>query len=72
MENAIATYGFNFGDNAINYLLLHQQQTITWRYRMLWIQKPEATPGEEQTEATNAQAETSEQDAQPDQQETAS
>jgi SAM-dependent methyltransferase len=79
VENAVATYGFIFGHNAISYLLLHQQQTITWRYRVLWIQKPEAAPGEEQAEATeeeatptDTQAEASAQDAQPDQQETAS
>ncbi len=52
--NAVATYGFIFGRNAIRHLLQHQQQTITWRYRMLWKQKPEATPGDEEAEAAEA------------------
>ncbi len=72
VENAVATYGFIFGRNAISYLLLHQQHTITWRYRILWLQKPEAAPGTEQTEASNAPAEASGSEAQPDQQETTS
>src|SRR5579859_3587348 len=42
VENAVATYGFIFGRNAIRHLLAHQQQTITWRYRLLWAQKPAA------------------------------
>ena len=54
VDNAVATYGFIFGRNAIRHLLQHQQQTITWRYRMLWKQKPEATPGDEEAEATEA------------------
>ncbi|HLW02179.1 MAG TPA: class I SAM-dependent methyltransferase [Ktedonobacterales bacterium] len=56
VENAVATYGFIFGRNAISHLLARQQQTITWRYRMLWKQKPEAAPSDE--EATPAEAQT--------------
>lgn len=44
VENAVATYGFIFGPNAIRHLLARQQSTITWRYRLLWTQKAEATP----------------------------
>jgi SAM-dependent methyltransferase len=42
VENAVATYGFIFGRNAIRHLLAHQKHTITWRYRLLWTQKPES------------------------------
>jgi SAM-dependent methyltransferase len=56
VENAVATYGFIFGHNAIRHLLAHQQHTITWRYRMLWTQKPEAAPVGEQAESTGEQA----------------
>ncbi len=50
VENAVATYGFIFGPNAIRHLLAHQQSTITWRYRLLWTQKAEA--GEANSEAS--------------------
>jgi SAM-dependent methyltransferase len=42
VENAVATYGFIFGPNAIRHLLAQQKSTITWRYRLLWTQKAEA------------------------------
>jgi ubiquinone/menaquinone biosynthesis C-methylase UbiE len=60
VENAVATYGFIFGHNAIRHLLEHQQQTITWRYRLLWKQKPEAAPTDEPTEPVSEEAEPSE------------
>ncbi len=56
VENAVATYGFIFGHNAIRHLLAHQQQTITWRYRMLWKQKPAAAPTDEQAEPANSES----------------
>ncbi len=57
VENAVATYGFIFGHNAIRHLLAHQQQTITWRYRMLWKRKPEAAPTDEEAAPAEAEAE---------------
>jgi SAM-dependent methyltransferase len=48
VENAVATYGFIFGRNAIQHLLAHQKHTITWRYRLLWTQKPEAPAGNQE------------------------
>jgi SAM-dependent methyltransferase len=63
VENAVATYGFIFGRNAISHLLARQQQTITWRYRLLWKQKPEAEASDdeaESAEAESAEADTSE------------
>lgn len=57
VENAVATYGFIFGHNTIRHLLAHQQQTITWRYRMLWTQKPEAAPTSEADEPADTQTE---------------
>jgi len=54
VENAVATYGFIFGRNAIRHLLAHQQQTITWRYRLLWTQKPAADPASADAEEASA------------------
>ncbi len=53
VENAVATYGFIFGRSAIRHLLAHHQQTITWRYRLLWKQKPAAAPGDPAAEASD-------------------
>ncbi len=56
VDNAVATYGFIFGPNAIRYLLEHQQHTITWRYRLLWKQKPAAAPTDAEATPANEQA----------------
>ncbi len=56
VENAVATYGFIFGPNAIRHLLAHQQSAITWRYRLLWTQKPEAPASD--TEPASLEANT--------------
>ncbi len=50
VENAVATYGFIFGQRAIRHLLEHQKHTITWRYRVLWKEKAAAQPAETQPE----------------------
>ncbi len=78
VENAVATYGFIFGPNAIRHLLARQQHTITWRYRMLWKQKPEAAPtdesaapAEEQAAPADEQIEPADQPAEPDKAEAA-
>ncbi|HEY7346932.1 MAG TPA: methyltransferase domain-containing protein [Ktedonobacterales bacterium] len=65
VENAVATYGFIFGHNAIRHLLEHQQQTITWRYRMLWTHKPEAAPDDEQGEPAQEHTEPAQEQAAP-------
>ena len=72
VENAVATYGFIFGRNAISHLLARQQQTITWRYRLLWKQKPEAEPGDEEAAPAEEQAEPTDKKAKTATSETAS
>jgi hypothetical protein len=38
VEEAVATYGFIFGDKAIDYLLDHQTSRLQWTLRIYYCQ----------------------------------